>query len=370
MNKWAKALMATLTAFAWLISLELSRRAAPALSPELLRPHRGWWRTWTDDLIPLLLPRNREQQLGERFSPRRRQLGALLIASLGMCLMTTWLTGLAFVPVILNAHAAGTKCFWISMVALGVLFAVCPFVTTWVDAKCRALPGTQPPEAVHYLTWLPPKVRWIASIAVLVGAFLYATGLEFRSLAGDGDLGNNIMHWLGLLVCFHCAWFWLAVALSFLDEMSLSPEKSRRWVITAFVIQAGLIVARGYFSGLMPDGQGGLDGEWAKWAVLRFAQTMSITNHVSLLQSTLYLVLAIIAWSGFVLRRLLVSEQHKTNTLPWERMSVEAQSENPLWQVISHCPHRFHRVHCGHSGIHIRKAAVPWLAFGLWSPLS
>ena len=377
-------LIVALTAYAWLISLALARRGGSSRGHEV-RHHRGWWRTWTDDLIPILLPRDRKRPPGARYSPRKRQLGALLLAALGMWLLTTWLAGLAFVPVILNAHSAGNLCFWVSLSAMFALFAAGPFIAAWIDARCRTRPGSHPPEAIHHRTWLPRKVRRVVGVTVGLAAILYATGIEFRNLAGESNV--EITHWLGMLACFLCACFWLAAVLSFLNELSNFHRKSRRWVIrswwclrcavmkdhsheesrrwtikcwrwmrgrmkstklsgesgrwviTAFLIQTMLAVVLSGWSGLKLDGHGGLDGEWAKWALLRFSQTMSITNHVSLLQSTLWLVLAIIAWCGFVLRRLLVSEQHQDNMLPWERMPAKVQAENPLAAVSARMTH-------------------------------
>lgn len=378
------SLIVALTAYAWLVSLALARRGGSSRVHEV-RHHRGWWRTWTDDLIPLFLPRDRKRSPGARFSPRKRQLGAMLLAAMGMWLLTTWLSGLAFVPVILNAQSAGKLCFWIAMFSMFVLFIAGPFVAEWIDARCRTPPVSHPPEAIHHRTWLPRKVRRVVGITVGLAAFLYATGIEFRNLSGESNA--EITHWLGLLACFLCACFWLAAVLSFLNELSNFHRKSRRWVIrswwclrcaaknaksqddsrrwiincwrwmrcriksnkisgesgrwvvTSFLIQTTLAGVLSFYSGLKLDGHGNLDGEWAKWALLRFSQTMSITNHVSLLQSTLWLVLAIIAWSGFVLRRLLVSEQHQDNTLPWEHIPTKVQAENPLAAVSARMTH-------------------------------
>ncbi len=340
------ALIVAMTVYCWLISLELSRRRNTSESKKedesdtkKAQSNRGWWRTWTDNLMPLLMPRSIKKTISEeRFSPRKRQLGALLATSLVMWLLTTWLTGLMLVPVILNAYAAGTTCFWISIVALIVLIAKCSDVARRADVICRTESIARPKDAINHRIWLPVKVWCWVIIAVVVGAFLYATGLaEVRILAGD--LGFKTTHWLGMLGSFHCAWFWLATTMSLFEEMFFSPKTPRSWAKPALWTQVGLIVSRGLVSRFWIDDHSSLNDEWAQWAVLRFAQTMSITNNVSLLQSTLWLVLAIIVWSGFILRRLLVSEQHKTNSLPWEHMTEQALTKNPLAAVSARMTH-------------------------------
>lgn len=319
------ALLAALTAYGWMMSCVLSRQGG---APQTYLPHRGWWRTWTDELIPLLLPRNRDRQFNDRCSPRQRQLGALLLASLGLWLLTTWLSALAFVPVVLNAQSGGPLRLWLSLIAAVVLIAGCSRGVAFVDAKCRVRPAVLPSPAAHGSARLLSAVRWGLGIVVVVGAILYASGWEFGHLAGDKSL--ETMHWLGMLVCFHCAWFWLSVSLSYLAELRNPDVTIRWWVITGFAIQSAFLAAIGYVTGLKTDGHAALDSEWGNRAVLWFSQTLSITNQVSLLQSALWLVLAIVAWSGFVLRRLLVSERHTSNTLPWDAVPVQAQSENPL----------------------------------------
>lgn len=65
-------------------------------------------------------------------------------------------------------------------------------------------------------------------------------------------------------------------------------------------------------------------------AVIRFLQTMSLTNGVSLIPPALCLMIAPCLWSGFVLRRLWLAESSRNDLSPWCDLLPLKVHQNPL----------------------------------------
>ena len=262
---------------------------------------RGWWPTLIDTIGPML--HWRQDQPGEfLLSPKAKQLIALLISSVAMLGLCVWISWVCGAVCWYEWETDNPLRSWMWLVGLCVVLL--PFVVSFV-IRVSASWRPRPLHPARVELSSPAGAMLLVSAVVLafaVWAYGFPIGLK------QDLLWNGWGFFWGSLAMAICGLFWCRFSWRLTAELRHTNSRWFAKFLVHLVFWGAILCV--VLSIWRADNS-------ASASVIRFLQTMSLTNGVSLIPPTVCLLISLCLWSGFVMRRLWLAESSQHDLPPW-----------------------------------------------------